>query len=67
MLDSSSDGVIGLVLPDLPRGGEPSRLEELAMRICEGNVKEKVAGMSEGLIDGRGHHYGRKELLVKKW
>ena len=41
MLDSSSDGVIGLVLPDLPRGGEPSRLEELAMRICEGNVKEK--------------------------
>jgi len=40
MLDSSSDGVIGLVLPDLPRGGEPSRLEELAMRICEGNVKE---------------------------
>ena len=67
MLDSSSDGVIGLVLPDLPRGGEPSRLEELAMRICEGNVKEKVAGMSEGLIAGRGHHYSRKELLVKKW
>jgi hypothetical protein len=67
MLDSSSDGVIGLVLPDLPRGGEPSRLEELAMRICEGNVKEKVAGISEGLIAGREHHYGRKELLVKKW
>jgi hypothetical protein len=67
MLDSSSDGVIGLVLPDLPRGGEPSRLEELAMRICEGNVKEKVAGMSEGLIADRGHHYGRKELLIKKW
>jgi len=65
MLDSSSDGVIGLVLPDLPRGGEPSRLEELAMRI--GNAKEKVAGMSEGLIAGREHHYGRKKLLVKKW
>ena len=67
MLDSSSDGVIGLVLPDLPRGGEPSRLEELAMRMCEGKVKENVAGMSEGLIAGGEHHYGQKELLVNKW